>query len=154
MKTFTTEEEIDAIDEVGDILDAWMNGNVDDCNPVVVEATAKELAEMGVGTGCGDVPNTAFAGIAKEYPDVLIRTCLLDEDGARVSSSCLIHIQSVQEGIRIVELCGEAGGSLRFEDAVYKEHFEDGDNPEEEYQQALKEAEQDFISGWNYFETE
>jgi hypothetical protein len=118
-------------------------------NPRLIEATARELAEMNVGTQCGncDGTNKPFEAIAKMFPDVLVHTCIASEKEARtqgitdralrvrrlLASSCSILVESPEVAVCIGALAYHGGGSLR-------EDF----------------CEEDFDGGpaWIYFETE
>ncbi len=103
----------------------------------IVEATAKELGDLNIGTACGggDGHNKPFRAIAKMWPDLMIHACLGHyKDGERIfTSSCQILVASEEHAVCVSALASLGGGSLR-------EDFCEGD----------------FDNGpkWTYFETE
>jgi len=134
MKEFTREE---AESRVGDgysgefnedILDAYDTYSSMDPTEAkdtkIIEATAKELADMKVKFSTGDDHERSWEWVAKMFPDVKVHTCIthdLTAVGFRspgpICSSCQILVDSTEQAICIEALiCHElAGGYMRGE---------------------------------------
>lgn len=98
-----TEQEIDeALDD---------NGEQDDgCR--AIEATVDELAELGVGTGCGAIGNEAFKALAESGFGE--RKCRGWYDDQTKEAVGMFHVEcDKNEAIRVGQIARDAEGSLR-----------------------------------------
>lgn len=98
-----TEQEIDeALDD---------NGEQDDgCR--AIEATVDELAELGVGTGCGAIGNEAFKALAESGFGE--RKCRGWYDDQTKEAVGMFHVEcNKNEAIRVGQIARDAEGSLR-----------------------------------------
>jgi len=118
----------DKFDPMGDITDSFYDGEDENLNPTLVEATAVELAAIPTMHYCG--AKKSIVDLAAKYPDIKIRTCLTDETDdeyflPRMMCSPLIYCESADQAEEIGDIA-----CLRPD---YPDPFE---------------------AGWHYFESE
>lgn len=123
MRNLTPEEIEEALDDNGE----------SEAGYIAVETTVQELADLGVGTACGSVPNQTFKALAdKGYGHRKCRgwfnrapTPLPPGEsetfpkgitfGPEVSGMFHIKIQTDKTAEKIERIASDAEGSLRFE---------------------------------------
>lgn len=104
MRKLTGEEIEEALDDNGEAEEGC----------VAIEATVRELADLGIGTCCGGQGNKTFQSLAdKGYEH---RKCRgwFDEKEKEVVGMFHIKIQTDKTAEKIERIAGEARGSLHF----------------------------------------
>jgi len=81
----------------------------------IVEATLKDLGDMGLGTSCGacNPQNTCFVNLAKKFPRVKVRAAIDMKD--KITGSIELYLTNIKLGYVIQKETDGAGGSLRYE---------------------------------------
>lgn len=105
----------------GDIID-FANGVA---GSKIIVATIQQLADMGIGSCCGNVGNKCFVKLAEKFPNILVRGALHGNE----MSSVEMKISNDRMGYAISSLADKGDGSYRY----------DGDGADH---------------SWEYFETE
>jgi len=106
-----TEEERKTVN--GDVIDQLHDCREEGVACRAIEATVKELADLGIGTLCGSEGNKAFKLVAKRFPDMLVR-CGLEVE-KNIVRCCDIRVVDDAQGELVEELVSQADGSLRFD---------------------------------------
>jgi hypothetical protein len=110
MRTLT-EEELETVN--GDVIDQIRDCHEEGVECRAIEATAKELAELKIGTLCGSGGNEAFKLVAQRFPDLLVRCGLEVEEN--IVRCCDIMVMNDAQGELVEELVEQAKGSLRYD---------------------------------------
>lgn len=118
MRTLTPDE-ISQLDEI----EADMKE--DGYSPI--EATIGELADLKVGTSCGQVGNTCFVELAKNYKHRLVRGWLSDKpignEAMHLNGMVHIKMQTESTAEKLSRIADRGNGSLRFEGESVFENF-------------------------------
>ena len=114
MRNLTQEEIEEALDDNGEAEEGC----------VAIEATVQELADMAVGTGCGEFGNQVFRELAtKGYQHRKCRGWFEKKKNALSSTEPYvgvvvgmfhIKIQTDETAEKIERIASDAGGSLRY----------------------------------------
>lgn len=103
-----SQEEISKNNKIGVFYDE-LTGYSEDTTIPVYTCTMKELADRGIGTGCGSVGNKCYKTIAKKYPNIVVVCCIMDG----TTNSIYAQVESDDIAAEIEELASKGGGSLR-----------------------------------------
>jgi hypothetical protein len=81
----------------------------------IVEATLKDLGDMGLGTSCGNCnpQNTCFVNLAKKFPRIKVRAAIDLKN--KITGSIELYLTDIKLGYAIEKETDSAGGSLRYE---------------------------------------
>lgn len=120
-----------------DSIDQYVDDEEEGLDPKLVSTTSKELSEFKISTMCGSEDSNSFKLVAEKYPDLKINTCISNsfEGEGKKCGSCMILINSKEQGEDISDLVDKSGGSLRFDTCF-------------EYQDGIE------FPMWAYFESE
>jgi len=114
------------------------NGEQED-GAVAIEATVKELADIGTETACGTYGNKTFQALVdKGYQHRKCRGWFIDKETSKRGDADrdapvilgMFHIKAKTDktGEKIERIAGEAGGSLRFSGDSLWEGYKEFEN--------------------------